>query len=144
MCQIKKRIWHRTPPHYQIFIFSDSCTQICTCIWWRNKIPCTQVHGFDEEKKFHVRVHGFEEKTKFHLPKYMNLRKNLIMRWGGDVRFFIWQISLIFNLKILSIQFCYVSRCHLKVFFIRISKQVLLFEICSFKNCKIEFEVVNI
>ena len=37
-----------------------------------------------------------------------------------------------------------VWRCNLKDFFTRFSKQVLLFEICGFKNCKIESEFVNI
>ena len=100
-----------------------------TWIWWRKKIPCTGTWIWRKNKIPFTQVHESEKKSD---------------NEGGGVRFFIWHISLIFNLKILSIQFCYVSRCHLKVFFIRISKQVLLFEICSFKNCKIEFEVVNI
>ena len=49
-----------------------------------------------------------------------------------------------FNSKKLSIGSCCVSRCHLKAFYSNFSKQVLLFEICGFKNCKIGSELVNI
>ena len=50
--------------------------------------------------------------------------------------FRIWHFFfLIFNLKILPIS--KVSRCHLKAFFPRISKQGLLFDICDFSIFKI-------
>ena len=50
-----------------------------------------------------------------------------------------------------NIQFIYTSNLLLlnfkvpsESFFTRFFKKVLLFEICGFKNCKIEFEDVNI
>ena len=63
---------------------------------------------------------------------------------GCKTIFQIWYFFLIFNLKILPIWLCWVSRCHLKAFVLNFSKQVLLFEISGFKNCKIWSEVVNI
>ena len=44
--------------------------------------------------------------------------------------FLEFDIFLIFNLKILPIWFFQVSKCYLKAFFTRISKQGLLFDIC--------------
>ena len=49
----------------------------------------------------------------------------------------IWHLFLILNLKILPIWFSHVSRCHLKDFYSRISKQGLLFGICDFSIFKI-------
>ena len=63
---------------------------------------------------------------------------------GCKTIFQIWNFFLIFNLKILPIWFCWVSRCHLKGFYLNFSKPVLLFDICDFSIFKIYSEVVNI
>ena len=63
---------------------------------------------------------------------------------GHKTIFAFWYFFLKFNLKILPIWFCWVSRCQMKDFFTNFLKQVLLFKICGFKNCKIESEVVPI
>ena len=65
---------------------------------------------------------------------------------GGREDFFlgIWHLFLISNLKILSIWFSQVSRCHLKDCYSRILKQGLLFAICDFSIFKIWSEVVNL
>ena len=51
---------------------------------------------------------------------------------------------LISNLKILPIWFSQLSKCHLKDFHSRISKQGLLFGICDFSIFKIWSDVVNL
>ena len=51
--------------------------------------------------------------------------------------FWIWQHFFILNLKILTIWISSISRCHLKDFFTKISKQALLFEICNWvRSCQ--------
>ena len=62
-----------------------------------------------------------------------------IISWGGRVQnhFSDLTLFLIFNLKILPIWFCWVSRCHLKGFYSRILKQILFFDICDFSIFKI-------
>ena len=59
-----------------------------------------------------------------------------IQSWGGRAQnhFSDRKLFFIFNLKILLIWFCWVSRCHLKALFTNSSKQILLFEICRLQN----------
>ena len=59
----------------QDFVFSDSCTWI----WRKNKIPCT-------------RVHGFEEETKVHVPGYMDLKKKQNSMYPGT---WIWENKIL-------------------------------------------------
>ena len=91
---------------------------------------------------------GFKVFTKFHsinhYPISVFMRNFLSPTWEN-------QIGSIFKLnikkksvKFQKILFPQVSRCHLKAFFPRISKQGLLFDICDFLIFKIQSEVVNI
>ena len=68
------------------------------------------------------------------------------INWGGRVQNHFSDLTFFFilNLKILPIWFSQVSRCHLKGFHSRISKQGLLFGIFDFSIFKICSELVNL
>ena len=111
------------------FVFSSNP---CTRGTWNfdsSSNPCTRLHESEKTKSWDVL------KKKYQIAKWCRGGGS-----GGRVHFFfwIWHIFLIFNLKILQIWFSYVSRCHLKAFFTRLSKQVSLFDISDWKkieNC---------
>ena len=133
MCQIPKKKCSKPPPgpHYQKFfsqihgilfflqIYVPGYMEFCfffksmypgTWNFVSSSNPCTRVH---ERKIFSDNAVGVVWRIFF---------------------FGIWHFFLIFNLKILPIWFSQVSRCHMKDFFTRILKQVLLFEICGFRK----------
>ena len=64
---------------------------------------------------------------------------------GGMGWTFFLEFDIFFDIQFKNTYFQFnFPRFHLKDFFTRISKQVLFFDICGFKNFKIDSEVVNI